>query len=201
MTNLNLEDKKVFEIFSAWDTTWIFQFESDGIRKYVSDLKPNCFDDIVVMVSLYRPWPLQYIPTYIDRKHWKEKIEYPHPSLKEILSPTHWIAVYQEQIMKMVQVFAGFSLWEADILRRAIWKKKVTVLIAQKRIFIEAAKKEGHNEKLAKHIFEDIIEPFANYWFNKSHWACYAYIAYQTAFLKAYYLTEFFNSSYDMWWR
>ena len=141
MTNLNLEDKKVFEIFSAWDTTWIFQFESDGIRKYVSDLKPNCFDDIVVMVSLYRPWPLQYIPTYIDRKHWKEKIEYPHPSLKEILSPTHWIAVYQEQIMKMVQVFAGFSLWEADILRRAIWKKKVTVLIAQKRIFIEAAKK------------------------------------------------------------
>ena len=192
--NLNMEDPKVFEIFANWDTTWVFQFESDGMRKYLKNLKPNCFEDLIAMVSLYRPWPMQYIPTYINRKHWKEDVNFPHESLKDILSPTQWIAVYQEQIMKMVQIFAWFSLWEADILRRAIWKKKITVLIAQKRIFIEAAKHQGHNEDLAKHIFENIIEPFAGYGFNKSHAACYAHIAYQTAFLKSYYLSEFLTA-------
>lgn len=192
--NIDLEDKKVFDIFANGDTTWVFQFESDGMRKYLKDLQPNCFEDLIAMVSLYRPWPMQYIPTYVSRKHWREDVSFPHDSLKDILSPTQWIAVYQEQIMKMVQVFAWFSLWEADILRRAIWKKKVSVLIAQKRIFIDAAKKQGHSEDLAKHIFEDIIEPFAGYGFNKSHAACYAFIAYQTAFLKAYYLSEFLTA-------
>jgi DNA polymerase III subunit alpha len=194
MLNLDMEDKKVFKIFSSWNTTWIFQFESDGMRKYLRDLKPNTFEDIIVMVSLYRPWPIQYIPTYINRKHKKEKVEYEHPSLEKILSPTQWIAVYQEQIMQMVQTFAWFSLWEADILRRAIWKKKIKLLMEQKKKFIKASQKEWHDEKLALHIFEDVIEPFAGYWFNKSHAACYAFIAYQTAFLKAYYPTEFLTA-------
>ena len=194
MLGLNMEDQKVFDIFSSGKTTWIFQFESDGMRKYLRDLEPNSFEDIIVMVSLYRPGPLQYIPTYIDRKHGKEKVEYAHPSLEKILAPTQWIAVYQEQIMQMVQAFAGFSLWEADILRRAIWKKKIDLLMEQKQKFTEAAKLQWHDEALALHIFEDVIEPFAGYWFNKSHAACYAFIAYQTAYLKAYYPTEFLTA-------
>ncbi len=191
---IKLDDPKVFDIFAKGDTTWVFQFESEWMRKYLRDLKPNCFEDIIVMVSLYRPWPLQYIPTYIDRKYWREKVEYPHKSLEKILSPTHWIAVYQEQIMQMVQAFAWFSLWEADILRRAIWKKKVKLLMEQKKKFIEASKKLWHSKKLALHIFENVIEPFAWYGFNKSHAACYAYIAYQTAYLKAYYNAEFLTA-------
>lgn len=191
---INLEDQKVFDVFAAWDTTWVFQFESEWMRKYLKDLAPNSFEDIIVMVSLYRPGPLQYIPTYIDRKHWREKVEYPHPSLEKILSPTQWIAVYQEQIMQMVQAFAGFSLGWADILRRAIWKKKIEVLMEQKNIFVTKAKELWHSEELALHIFEDVIEPFAGYWFNKSHAACYALIAYQTAYLKAYYETEFLTA-------
>ncbi len=192
--NIDLADPKVFEIFSNWDTTWVFQFESDWMRKYLRELKPNVFEDIIVMVSLYRPWPLQYIPTYINRKYWLEQVEYAHESLEKILAPTQWIAVYQEQIMQMVQAFAGFSLWEADILRRAIWKKKIKLLMEQKKKFLIAAKNLWHDEELAKHIFEDVIEPFAWYWFNKSHAACYAFIAYQTAFLKAYYRTEFLTA-------
>ncbi|MDP2104015.1 MAG: DNA polymerase III subunit alpha, partial [Candidatus Gracilibacteria bacterium] len=191
---IRFDDKKVFKIFAAGDTTGIFQFESSGMRKYLKELKPNCFEDIIAMVSLYRPGPLAYIPTYIARKHGREKVAYPHPSLETILKPTQGIAVYQEQIMQLVQAFAGFSLGEADILRRAIGKKKVDLLMEQKGKFIEAAKTNGHPEALARYIFEDIIEPFANYGFNKSHAACYSMISYQTAFLKAYYPTEFMTA-------
>lgn len=194
LLKIDYEDKKVFRIFADWDTTWVFQFESSWMRKYLKELKPNTFEDIIVMVSLYRPWPLAYIPTYINRKHWKEKVKYPHTSLEKILKPTQWIAVYQEQIMQLVQAFAWFSLWEADILRRAIWKKKVDLLMEQKQKFIDAAIKEWHPKELAIYIFEDIIEPFAWYWFNKSHAACYSMIAYQTAYLKAYYPTEFMTA-------
>ena len=191
---VDLTDPKAYEIFAQWDTTWVFQFESDGMRKYLKDLAPTEFEDLIAMVSLYRPGPLQYIPTFIDRKHGREKVEYPHESLKDILQVTEWIAVYQEQIMKMVQVFAGFSLGEADILRRAIWKKKIDVLLAQKKIFIDAALTLGHKKELSTHIFEDVIEPFAWYGFNKSHAACYAFIAFQTAYLKAHYPAEFLTS-------
>lgn len=194
LLKINYEDKKVFKIFADWDTTWVFQFESSWMRKYLRELKPNTFEDIIVMVSLYRPGPLAYIPTYINRKHWREKVSYPHPSLETILKHTQWIAVYQEQIMQLVQAFAGFSLGEADILRRAIGKKKVDLLMEQKEKFIVAAIKESHTRELAKYIFEDIIEPFAWYGFNKSHAACYSMIAYQTAFLKAYYPTEFMTA-------
>ncbi len=195
LLKISYEDKKVFKLFSDWDTTWVFQFESNWMRRYLKDLKPNTFEDIIAMVALYRPWPLQYIPTYIERKHWREKVKYPHISLENILRPTQWIAIYQEQIMQLVQEFAWFSLWEADILRRAIWKKKADLLMEQKQKFIDAAVNNlGHPWELAKYIFEEIIEPFAWYGFNKSHAACYAMIAYETAYLKAHYPTEFMTS-------
>ncbi len=194
LLKLRFDDKKVFKVFAEGDTTGVFQFESSGMRKYLRDLAPNVFEDIIVMVSLYRPGPLAYIPTYIERKHGREKVSYPHPSLEAILRPTQGIAVYQEQIMQLVQAFAGFSLGEADILRRAIGKKKMDLLMEQKEKFITAANGEGHSTELAKYIFEDIIEPFAGYGFNKSHAACYSMISYQTAYLKAYYPTEFMTA-------
>jgi DNA polymerase-3 subunit alpha len=117
---IDYEDIEVFGIFTAGDTTGVFQFESDGMRKYLQELEPSAFEDLIAMASLYRPGPMQYIPEYIDRKHGRKKVDYPHPSLENILSPTQGIAVYQEQIMQLVQTFAGFSLGEADILRRAI---------------------------------------------------------------------------------
>ncbi len=194
LLKISFEDPKVFEIFANGDTTWVFQFESTGMRKYLRELKPSVFEDVIAMVSLYRPGPLKYIPTFIARKHGKEIVKYPHPSLEAILAPTYGIAVYQEQIMALVQAFAWFSLAQADILRRAIWKKLLEVLMEQKQIFINAAKKEWHPEDLAVYIFDDIILPFADYGFNKSHAACYSLIAYQTAYLKAYYPTEFMTA-------
>lgn len=194
LLKIDYEDRKVFKVFAEGDTTGVFQFESSGMRKYLRELKPTVFEDLIAMASLYRPGPLQYIPTYIARKHGREKVKYPHPSLENILRPTQGIAVYQEQIMQLVQAFAGFSLGEADILRRAIGKKKIDLLMEQKEKFIKAAVAQGNTEELAKYIFEDIIEPFAGYGFNKSHAACYAMIAYQTAFLKANYPTEFMTA-------
>lgn len=194
LLRIDYEDQKVLARFWAWDTTGLFQFESSWMRKYLQQLKPSSFEDLIAMVSLYRPWPLQYIPEFIDRKHGRKKIAYPHPSLENILKPTYGIAVYQEQIMQLVQAFAGFSLGEADILRRAIGKKKYTLLMEQRSKFLEAAEKLGHPIKLATYIFDEIIEPFAWYGFNKSHAACYAMIAYQTAYMKHYYPTEFMTA-------
>jgi DNA polymerase-3 subunit alpha len=170
--------------------TGVFQFESAGMRRYLKELKPSSFEDLIAMVSLYRPGPLAYIPEFIDRKFGRKVVEYPHPSLEEILRPTYGIAVYQEQIMQLVQAFAGFSLGEADILRRAIGKKKYELLMEQRGKFIDAAIRQGHGEDLAIYIFDEIIEPFAGYGFNKSHAACYSMIAYQTAYMKTYYPTE-----------
>ena len=161
------------------------------MRRYLKELKPSSFEDLIAMVSLYRPGPMPFIPDFIDRKHGRKIVEYPHPSLEAILKPTYGIAVYQEQIMQLVQAFAGFSLGEADILRRAIGKKKHELLMEQRGKFIDAASHGGHPEELAIYIFDEIIEPFAGYGFNKSHAACYAMIAYQTAYMKAYYPTEF----------
>ena len=190
LLQIDYEDPKVLALFGEGDMTWVFQFESAGMRRYLKDLKPSSFEDLIAMVSLYRPGPLQYIPEFIDRKFGRKKVEYPHPSLESILKPTYGIAVYQEQIMQLVQAFAGFSLGEADILRRAIGKKKHELLMEQRGKFIDAAKGQGHGEKLAVYIFDEIIEPFAGYGFNKSHAACYSMIAYQTAYMKTYYPTE-----------
>ncbi len=217
---IDLSDKKVFEIFSSGDTTWVFQFESDWMRKYLIDLAPDTFEDLIAMVSLYRPWPLAYIPTYIDRKYGREEIQYMtkdlieimknawyddktikeqkkllEEDLKQILDVTYWIAVYQEQLMFIVQYMAWFSLWEADLLRRWVWKKKIEVVEALKKEFIEKwANHRWYKPEVTKYIYEEMIQPAANYSFNKSHAACYAFIAYQTAFLKAYYITEFLSA-------
>lgn len=218
--NVPRDDKKVFEIFSAWDTTWVFQFESDGMRKYLIDLQPNSFEDLIAMVSLYRPWPLAYIPTYVERKHGREEVKYMTDVLIDILTKAWYnedeiaeekrkldedlwpildvsngIAVYQEQLMFIVQVMAWFSLWEADLLRRWIWKKKIEIIEQLKWEFItKAGNYKNYKPETPKYIYEEMIQPAANYSFNKSHAACYAFIAYQTAYLKAYYGTEFLTA-------
>lgn len=191
LLRIDYEDPKVLALFGEGDMTGVFQFESAGMRRYLKELKPSAFEDLIAMVSLYRPGPMPFIPDFIDRKHGRKIVEYPHPSLEAILKPTYGIAVYQEQVMQLVQAFAGFSLGEADILRRAIGKKKYELLMEQRWKFIEAAKKNWNKEELAIYIFDEIIEPFAGYGFNKSHAACYAMIAYQTAYMKTYFPTEF----------
>ncbi len=191
LLQIDFEDPKVLSLFGEWDMTGVFQFESDGMRRYLKELKPSSFEDLIAMVSLYRPGPLAYIPEFIDRKFGRKVVEYPHPSLEAILKPTYGIAVYQEQIMQLVQAFAWFSLGEADILRRAIGKKKLDLLMEQRDKFIWAAHEQWHKEDLAIYIFDEIIEPFAGYGFNKSHAACYSMIAYQTAYMKTYHPTEF----------
>jgi DNA polymerase III subunit alpha len=191
LLRIDYEDQKVLSLFGEGDMTGVFQFESPGMRRYLKELKPSSFEDLIAMVSLYRPGPMPFIPDFIDRKHGRKIVEYPHPSLEAILKPTYGISVYQEQIMQLVQAFAGFSLGEADILRRAIGKKKHELLMEQRGKFIDAAVRQWNKEELAIYIFDEIIEPFAGYGFNKSHAACYAMIAYQTAYMKTYYPTEF----------
>lgn len=217
---IDLNDPKVFEVFAAGDTTWVFQFESDWMRKYLKDLWPDSFEDLIAMVSLYRPWPLAYIPTYIDVKYWRKELKYLTDELREILENawysedeiqeekrkleqdlksildvSYGISVYQEQLMFIVQYMAWFSLWEADLLRRWVWKKKLDVVEALKKEFIEKwASYKQYKPETTNYIYTEMIMPAANYSFNKSHAACYAFIAYQTAYLKAYYPTEFLTA-------
>ena len=192
--DLPLEDEASFTLLAKGITTGVFQLESAGMRRYLKQLKPTNLDDIIAMVSLYRPGPMPFIPDYIGGKHGTKKVQYAHEDLEKILKNTFGIAVYQEQILQIAQAFAGFSLGEADLLRRAIGKKIASELTAQRQKFIDGAVKKGYQEKLAVHIFDDVIEPFASYGFNKSHAAGYAMIAYQTAYLKANYSTEFMTA-------
>ena len=194
LDSLPLEDAKTFRILGAGRTTGVFQLESPGMRRYLRDLKPTSLEDIIAMVSLYRPGPMDWIPDFIAGKHGKKKVQFPHESLKSILEPTHGIAIYQEQILEIARVFAGFSLGEADVLRRAIGKKIASELASQREKFIAGAEGNGHQRADAQRIFDEVIEPFAGYGFNKSHAAGYAMIAYQTAYLKAHYPTEFFTA-------
>ena len=189
-----IDDKETLELFQRWETTWIFQFESWWMKKYLKELAPTRFEDLIAMNSLYRPWPMEYIPTFIKWKHYPSTVKYPHESLEEILKETYWIAVYQEQILQIAQIFAWYSLWQADLLRRAIWKKIQAEMDKQRWVFIEKAVNVWRDEKLAEHIFDDIIVPFAGYGFNKSHAAAYSLIAYQTAYLKAHFPTEFMTA-------
>lgn len=191
MEKIAMTDEKTFELLQRGETTGVFQLESAGMKRYLKDLKPNEFGDIIAMISLYRPGPMEFISTYIAGKHGTKKVNYIHNSLKEILQNTYGIAIYQEQILQIAQKFAGFSLGEADLLRRAIGKKIAKELKAQRDKFIQGSIKEGHEQKLSEKIFDDVIEPFAGYGFNKSHAACYALISYQTAYLKAHYPAEF----------
>ncbi len=188
---LPMDDHKTYKLLQSGQTTGVFQLESAGMKRYLRELKPTEFGDLVAMVSLYRPGPMQFISNYIDGKHGKKKVEYLHKSLESILKSTYGIAIYQEQILEIARIFAGFSLGEADLLRRAIGKKIASELAAQREKFIHGAMKKGHNKTLAVKMFDEVIEPFAGYGFNKSHAACYALIAYQTAYLKAHYPAEF----------
>jgi DNA polymerase-3 subunit alpha len=185
-----LDDKKTFELFQRGDTIGIFQFESDGMRLYMKDLKPTSIEDLIAMNALYRPGPMDFIPTFINRKQGREKTEYLHPLLEGILKPTHGIMVYQEQIMQAAQIMAGFSLGSADLLRRAMGKKKKDIMEQQKEKFIEGAMQKGIEKEKAAEIFT-VMEKFAEYGFNRSHSAAYSIVAYQTAYLKANYPAEF----------
>ena len=183
-------DSKVYRLLQKGETVGVFQLESSGMQRYLKQLKPTDFEDIIAMVALYRPGPMQLIPDYIARKQKKQPIQYLHPKLEPILKNTQGIAIYQEQVMKIAQEMAGFTLAEADILRKAIGKKIKKLLMAQKEKFIEGMQKNNIREDIAQQIWY-WIEPFASYSFNRSHAAAYATIAYQTAYLKAHYPPEF----------
>jgi len=192
-------DKKTYTMLSRGDTVGIFQLESPGMRDTLKKLKPDCLEDIIALVSLYRPGPMDNIPTYIARKHGEEDPEYLHPLLEQVLKETFGVIIYQEQVMQIAQVLAGYSLGEADLLRRAMGKKIRAEMEAQRDIFVERSVARGVEKKQAASIF-DLIAKFAEYGFNKSHAAAYALIAYQTAYLKANYPVEFIAASmtYDM---
>ncbi len=191
INKINFEDKKVFELFTFGHTSGLFQLESSGMREALIQMKPNRLEDIIALVALYRPGPMSNISTYNDCKHKKKEPDYLHPKLKKILEPTYGVIIYQEQVMQIAQILSGFTAGEADILRRAMGKKKRAELEKQKQNFIDGALKNGIKKDVASYIFQK-IEPFAEYGFNKSHAAAYAVIAYQTAYLKTYYSKEFF---------
>lgn len=184
------EDSKTFELLGKGDTTGIFQLESEGMRKVLIKLSPSRFEDIVAVNALYRPGPMENIPLFIDRKHGRQEVEYPHQDLKEILENTYGVIVYQEQIMQIAATMAGFSLGEADLLRRAVGKKKKEVLDQERSHFVGGALNKGYSEKTANEIY-DLIVRFANYGFNRSHAVAYSMIAYQLAYLKAHFPLHF----------
>jgi len=188
-----LDDKKTLEIFRDVKTDGIFQFESPGMRNFLKKLKVNSFDDIVLALALFRPGPMDNIDTFIRRREGLEKIDYIDPSLEDILKPTYGIIVYQEQIMQIARTLAGYSYGEADILRRAMSKKKEEILIKEKPKFISSSIDNGYSKDIALKVY-DLILKFANYGFNKSHSVAYAIIAYKMAFLKTYFKTYFMTS-------
>ena len=195
--DINFEDQKVFELLSSGNTVGLFQVESAGMREALMQMKPNHIEDIIALVALYRPGPMSNIPVYNDCKHGRQTPDYLHPLLEDILKPTYGVIIYQEQVMQIAQKLSGFTAGEADILRRAMGKKKRAELEKQKQGFIAGALKNGISKDVAASIFLK-IEPFAEYGFNKSHAAAYAIISYQTAFLKTYYPKEFFAASMTM---
>ena len=191
---LPLDDKASYQLLKTANTTAVFQLESRGMKDMLKQALPDCFEDIIALVALYRPGPMDLIPDFCRRKHGKQRVEYPHPATESILKETYGIAVYQEQVMQIAQVVAGYSLGAADLLRRAMGKKKPEEMVAQRAIFTEGAHKNGLNERQATELF-DLLEKFAGYGFNKSHAAAYALVAYHTAYLKAHYPAAFLAST------
>jgi DNA polymerase-3 subunit alpha len=189
-----LDDKKTFQLLKRANTTAVFQLESRGMKDMLKQALPDCFEDIIALVALYRPGPMDLIPDFCRRKHGKQRVEYPHPLTEPILKETYGIAVYQEQVMQIAQVVGGYSLGGADLLRRAMGKKKVEEMDAQRKVFTAGAMKNDMTEQQANELF-DLLEKFAGYGFNKSHAAAYALVAYHTAFLKAHYPAAFLASS------
>ena len=191
---IKLDDPKIFDLLREGNTIGLFQLESAGMRDALVNMKPNKFEDIIALVALFRPGPMQNIPVYNQCKHGEKEPDYLHPKLKKILEPTYGVIIYQEQVMQIAQTLSGFSAGEADILRRAMGKKKRAELEKQKERFVDGAIKNGITKDTAVFIFKK-IEPFAEYGFNKSHAAAYAMIAYQTAYLKSYFPNEFIAAS------
>ena len=185
-----LDDEKTYELFQKGETVGVFQYESPGMQKHLKELKPTVFEDLIAMNALYRPGPMEYIPSFTKRKHGQEDIEYDLPAMEEYLKETYGITVYQEQVMLLSQKLAGFTKGEADVLRKAMGKKQIAVLDKMKPQFIEQAGERGHDKGKLEKIWKD-WEAFASYAFNKSHSTCYAWIAYQTAYLKAHYPAEY----------
>jgi DNA polymerase-3 subunit alpha len=188
--DISLEDELTYKLYQNGDTNATFQFESPGMQKYLRELKPDKFDDLIAMNALYRPGPMAYIPQFVKRKHGKEEVTYDLPEMEEYLKETYGITVYQEQVMLLSQKLAGFSKGDADVLRKAMGKKQISVLDKMKAQFIKGATSKGHPKDKLEKIWSD-WEAFAQYAFNKSHSTCYAFVAYQTAFLKAHYPSEY----------
>ncbi len=186
-------DARTYVMLSAGETFGVFQLESTGMRRYIQELKPTAIKDLAAMVALYRPGPMQHIPTYIRAKHGREAIRYPHPDLADILDETYGVIVYQDQVLLIAQKFADYALGEADVMRKAMGKKIPTVMRAERERFLAGAKAKGYRQAQADQIF-NLIEPFAGYAFNKAHAVSYATIAYQTAYLKANYPAEYMTA-------
>ena len=194
LSALPLDDEATYGLLQSQQTSAVFQLESDGLKDILGRLKPDKFDDIVALVALYRPGPLQsgMVDDFIDRKH-GARVEYPHPDLKAILNETYGVILYQEQVMQIAQVLAGYTLGGADLLRRAMGKKKPEEMAKQRAIFVRGATERGVDDAKANYIF-DLMEKFAGYGFNKSHSVAYAMLSYQTAWLKTHYAAEFMAS-------
>ncbi len=194
ISQISLTDAKTFELYQRGDTVATFQFESEGMRQWLVKLQPSSIEDLIAMNALYRPGPMQFIPNFVARKHGQEKIDYAHPLLENILKNTYGIMVYQEQIIQTAQVMAGYTLGAADLLRRAMGKKKVDEMAKQRELFVQGAKeKHGIASPKALEVFA-VMEKFAQYGFNRSHSAAYSILAYQTAYLKAHYPAEYMAS-------
>ncbi len=194
---IKLEDAKTFEMLALGDSIGVFQIESSGMRSVLRQMRADKIEDIIALISLYRPGPMDNIPTYIRRKHGQEKVIYPHPLLEPVLKETYGVIVYQEQVMEIAKILAGYSLGAADLLRRAMGKKIKEEMDKQRKIFVEGAIKNNVDKKKAGEIF-DLVDKFAGYGFNKSHAAAYALISYQTAYLKAHFLPEFLTASINL---
>ncbi len=197
ISGIPLDDEATYRLISEGDTSSVFQLESGGMKQMLRSLRPEKFEDIIAAVALYRPGPMDLIPSYVERKHGREKIEYPHPLLETILNETYGIIVYQEQVMQIAQKLAGYSLGKADLLRRAMGKKIAAEMATHREIFVEGAVKNGVSKQTAVEIF-DLMEKFANYGFNKSHAAAYALVAYQTAYLRAHYFDAFMAANFTL---
>jgi DNA polymerase III subunit alpha len=193
LDDIPLDDQKTFEMYQKGATVGIFQFESDGMRKYLKQLKPTSIDDLIAMNALYRPGPMQFIPDYIKRKHGEEEVAYDHDDLRDILEPTFGIMIYQEQIMMVAQRMGGYSLGEADVLRRIMGKKQPELLPPEEEKFVKQAVEKGYDQKTAKNVF-DKMAMFAGYGFNKSHSAAYSVVAYHTMYFKANYTAEYMSA-------
>ncbi len=193
LPNIPLDDQKTFALLSSGDTANVFQLEGAGMRRYIKELKPSSLRDVAAMIALYRPGPMEHVSTFIDAKHGRAPIKFPHEALKEILHETYGVIVYQDQVLIIARTFAGYTLGEADIVRKAMGKKIPEVMRQEKDKFIEGALKQGYTREMAQQMF-DLIEPFAGYAFNKAHSMSYALISYWTAYFKANYSVEYMTA-------